>query len=44
VRKLVHGQQRDLALDMVSELERLSAMVFGDMARLLKKDLQTLDL
>lgn len=39
VRKLVHGSQRDLALDIVSELERLSAIVFSDMAKLLKKDL-----
>ncbi len=42
VRKLVHGQQRELALEVVSELERLSAIVFSDMARLLKKDLDSL--
>lgn len=39
IRRLVHGTQRELALDIVSELERLSAIVFSDMARKLKKDL-----
>jgi hypothetical protein len=44
VRRLVHGNQKDLALDIVGELERLSSIVFSDMAKLLKKDLATLDL
>ncbi len=39
VRKLVHGQQRELALDVVQELERLSSIVFADMAKLIKPNL-----
>lgn len=44
VRKLVHGSQRELALDIVTELERLSSVVFGDMAKLLKKEMDSLQL
>ena len=42
IRRLVHGPQQDLALQIVAELERLSAMVFSDMAKKLKKDLDML--
>jgi hypothetical protein len=42
IRKLVAESQKPLALDTMDELDRLSAIVFSDMARILNKDLQSL--
>lgn len=40
--RLVAEQQRELALDIRDEMDRLSAIVFSDMSRLLKKQMDDL--
>jgi hypothetical protein len=42
IRKLVSESQKALACEVMDELDRLSAIVFYDMARLLKKDMDEL--
>lgn len=42
--KLVHHDQRELALRVMDEMNRLSSLVFADMAKRLKKDLDSLQI